>query len=147
MSAKKRLVYNGRHGLPEGTRCFWCGSGDANPEFILNPGGSPLLACCNQVEYEKAKAFINKDNKVRTPYYLVLFVLLVVDLFFIGMDIHTWWSYAPLLGICLTVLVWPAVFTHYEFYVRLGLVKTRRVIRFIACAVALLSMLAALSVL
>ena len=147
MSAKRKLVYNGRHGLPEGTRCFWCGSSDASPEFILNPGGSPLLACCSQVEYEKAKAFINKDNKVRTPYYLVLFVLLVVNLFFIGMDVHTLWSYAPLLGICLTVFVWPTVFTHYEFYARLGLVKTRRIVRIIACAVALLSILAALSVL
>ena len=57
MSAKRKLVYNGRHGLPEGTRCFWCGSSDASPEFIRNPGGSPLLACCSQVEYEKAKAY------------------------------------------------------------------------------------------
>ena len=147
MGAKKKLVYNGRHGLPEGTRCFWCGSTDANPEYILNPGGTPLLACCNESEYEKAKAFIQKDNKVRTPYYIVLFVLLVINLFFIGMGLRTWWSYAPLLGVCLTVLAWPAVFTHYEFYVRLGLVKSRRIIRIIAGFLALLSILAALSVL
>lgn len=146
MSEGRKLVYNGRHGLPEGTGCFWCGSHDANPDYILNPGGRPLLACCCEEERDKAQAFIEKDNKVRTPFYIVLFLLLVINLFFIGMDLHTWWSFAPLFGICLVILAWPTVFTHYEFYVRLGLVRTRRVVRVIALAVAVLAILAALSV-
>lgn len=147
MDSKKRLVYSGRHGLPEGTRCFWCGADDAaDPRYILNPGGNPLLACCNEDEFQKAKEFIRRDNTYRTPFYIVLFALLVTNLVFIGMDLHTWWSFIPLLGVCLTVLVWPTAFTHYEFYVRLGLVRSRRVVRVIVALIGLLSLLSALSV-
>jgi hypothetical protein len=141
-----KLVYNGRRGLPEDTRCFWCGSDSADPDFIVNPGGEPLIACCCKDHFDQANAFVQRDNRVRPVFYVVLFVFVVIDMVFLGIGTKSRWAYLPLLGIALTVFAWPSVFTHYQFYCRFGLVKTKRVIRVIALALASLSIGAFLTV-
>jgi hypothetical protein len=147
--AKRRtgkLVYNGRRGLPEDTHCFWCGSDDANPDYIVNPGGEPLIACCCKEHFDKANEFVRRDNKIRPAFYVILFIFVAIDMVLIGFGMTSKWAYLPLLGIAVTICAWPSVFTHYQFYCRFGLVKTKRVIRVISLALAVLSIAATMSV-
>ena len=96
---QRKLVYNGHKGLPVGTRCIWCGEQTADPAYIINPGGNPLMACCCEDHFQKTNTFVRRDNKIRPV-----------------------------------------------FYVRLGLVKTRRIIRIIMLCIAVLALASTLSV-
>ncbi len=143
---QRKLVYNGHKGLPVGTRCIWCGEQTADPAYIINPGGNPLMACCCEDHFQKTNTFVRRDNKIRPVFYVVLFVFVAIDLVMIGYNMTSRYAYLPLLGIALTVCAWPSVFTHYQFYVRLGLVKTRRIIRIIMLCIAVLALASTLSV-
>lgn len=138
MAKKRKLVYHGHKELDNPSNCMWCGLSTTEAAYVVNPGGSPVLRCCCQSHYEHALAYVEHDNKVRTIFYIVMGILIAVNLFMIGLDLHTWWANLPLIGICLCVAIWPQVFTHYSLYLKFGLVRTRRIIRIIALAVAAL---------
>lgn len=146
MSKKRKLVYHGHRELDEPDNCMWCGIPTTETDYVINPGGSPVLRCCCRDHYERACAYIERDNKVRNAFYIVMGLLVAANLFMIiGLDVHAWWAYLLLIGICLSVSVWPQVFTHYSLYLRLGLVRTRWIIRIIALAVAALGAAASVS--
>ena len=138
MSKKRKLVYHGHKELDEPSNCLWCGQPTTETSYIVNPGGDPVLRCCCDEHYKKALAYVEKDNKIRNVFYIFMALLVAADLFMIGFDMPTKWAYMPLIGICLCVVVWPQVFTHYSLYLKFGLVKTRRVIRIIALLIAAL---------
>ncbi|RVU98129.1 hypothetical protein EII22_03395 [Coriobacteriales bacterium OH1046] len=145
MSKKHKLVYHGHRELDEPGACMWCGMPTTESAYVVNPGGSPVLRCCCQDHYERARAYIERDNKVRNAFYIVIGLLVAANLLMIGLEVHAWWTYLPLIGICLSVAVWPQVFTHYSLYLKLGLVRTRRIIRIIALALAALGVAASVS--
>lgn len=120
--------------------CLYCGNPTASREFVENPGATGPLYCCSAACHEKFQKFIKWDNKTRTPFYIVLFVMVVANLFMFGFNVGSFWRSLPLLGICLAVLAIPSVFTRYERYQSLGLVKTRRLIRTVAALLAVFAL-------
>ncbi len=145
MSKKHKLVYRGHKELDEPSNCMWCGLSTTESAYVVNMGGSPVLRCCCHDHYERACSYIERDNQIRNAFYIVMGLLVASNLLIIGLEVHAWWTYLPLVGICLSVALWPQVFTRYSLYLKLGLVRTRRIIRIIALAVAALGVAASVS--
>lgn len=123
----------------EEAHCFWCGEKTASPDYVINPGGTPVIKCCCESCFSSAEGFVEKDARARKPFYIILFVLAALNVISIGVSAPSVWSYLPLLGLAMAVVVWPSLFTHYSFYSRLGLVKTRRTFRLLAAAIGVLA--------
>lgn len=64
MSAKRKLVYNGHHGVEgEAANCLWCGQVTSEYSYVINPGGTPVLKCCCEEHYRKTESFIERDAR------------------------------------------------------------------------------------
>ena len=73
MSKKRRLVYNGHHGVAgEEAQCLWCGRLTTEHAFVVNPGGTPVLKCCCEGHYELTEEFIERDSRIRPIFYVVI---------------------------------------------------------------------------
>ena len=141
MSKKRRLVYNGHHGIEgEMSECLWCGAPTVERSFIVNPGGSPVLKCCCKEHYVLAERFIERDARIRPVFYVLIASLCLASAYSMWLDFSPTWSSLPLVGISAMVLVWPRVLPRYEYYLPLGLVKTRKVVRGAALVLLLVSL-------
>lgn len=142
MSAKRKLVYNGHHGVEgEAANCLWCGQVTSEYSYVINPGGTPVLKCCCEEHYRKTESFIERDARFRQVFYVLLALLAVASWAAIGFfEREPVWTSIPLVGLCLLILAWPRVLPRYEYYLSLGLVKTQRLVRVIAAALLLFSL-------
>lgn len=131
----------------EEAHCMWCGSATSSPDYIVNPGGDPVLKCCSEPCYELTRDFVARDARARKPFWIALATAALSNLVVIGLEYTGPAAYLPLLAIAVIVFVWPSVFTHYQFYARFGLVKTRRIFRVLAALLGALAIAASLSVL
>ena len=118
----------------EEEHCFWCGRPTTSAQYVINPGGDPIMK------------FVSRDARAKPYFWGVLAVLAMANLVVIGAGYTGPLGYAPLLLIALTVYIWPSLFAHYEFYNARGLVRTRRFFRTCAVVVGVLAIGAALSV-
>lgn len=116
-------------------KCVYCGIPIEKKKYCINPGAKPELYCCDTECYQKMKEYIRWDEKNRKYFYGLLFVFVVANLVLINLHIGDQFRYLPMLGICLTVFAFPMVFSRYERYRMLGLVKTRNIVR--GCALLL----------
>lgn len=145
MSRPRKLVYHGHSEYDELDRCFWCGKPTRSRDYIVNPGGDPVIKCCCQDHYDLALDFIERDARARKPFWLVLFVLCLLNLVALGFEAEGFFGYLPLTGIAVAVLVHPSLLTRYALYTRFGLVRTRSIFRVLAAVVALLALFSALA--
>jgi len=125
----------------EEEHCFWCGRPTTSAQYVINPGGDPIMKCCCDACYRLSMDFVSRDARAKPYFWGVLAVLAMANLVVTGPL-----GYAPLLLIALTVYIWPSLFAHYEFYNARGLVRTRRFFRTCAVVVGVLAIGAALSV-
>lgn len=139
LSRKERKLYGGK------AHCLWCGQLTESPEYVVNPGGDPVLKCCCEEHYELAQLFIERDARYKAPFWVALFICCLGSLLSLGFEPEGPIAYVPLIGFALVVLVWPSLFTRYEFYARLGLVATRRIFRISAGLVGLLAIFSSVS--
>lgn len=139
LSCKERKLYGGE------AHCLWCGQLTESPEYVVNPGGDPVLKCCCEEHYELAQLFIERDARYKAPFWVALFICCLGSLLSLGFEPEGPIAYVPLIGFALVVLVWPSLFTRYEFYARLGLVTTRRIFRISAGLVGLLAIFSSVS--
>lgn len=121
--------------------CLYCGEPTLCRDYIINPGAKHELPSCSKECFEKTKNFVTHDKRYRTPFYAVLFVLVVANLFLLGFETPTRWKYLPMLGVSIAAFVWPLIFTRYERYQKFGIRKSRIIIRVIAAALAAFSVL------
>lgn len=142
MSVKHKLVYNGHHGIEgEVANCLWCGRPTAEYAYVLNPGGAPVLKCCCEEHYRQAESFIERDARFRPLFYVLLAFFAVASWIAIGfLGQEPAWTSLPLVALSLLILVWPRVLPRYEYYLSLGLVKTRKVVRIVAAALLIFSL-------
>lgn len=142
MSAKRKLVYNGHHGIEgEVANCLWCGHPTAEYAYVINPGGNPVLKCCCEEHYRLTEDFVEKDARVRPVFYVLLAACALASWVAIGfMGQEPVWTPVPFAALCLLILVCPRVLPRYEYYLSLGLVRTRKVVRGIAAALLLFSL-------
>ncbi|WP_273446237.1 hypothetical protein [Thermophilibacter provencensis] len=141
MSKKRRLVYNGHYGVAgEEAQCLWCGRLTTEHAFVVNPGGTPVLKCCCEGHYELTEEFIERDSRIRPIFYVVIGALCLASALSMWLEFSPVWSSLPLVGIAAAILVWPRVLPRYEYYLPLGLVRTRKVVRVIACALLAFSL-------
>lgn len=120
----------------EPEKCVYCGRMTDSRTYIINPGASHELPCCCPECYERAQAFVARDKKFRMPFYLILAVLVVANMFFFALTPDTRWKYLPMLGIGAMAAVFPYVFARYDRYQSMGLKKTTVVVRVVAAALA-----------
>lgn len=139
LSRKERKLYGGE------AHCLWCGALTESPYYVVNPGGEPVLKCCCQEHLDLIQLFIERDTRYKRPFWIALFICCLGSLLSLGFEPEGPIAYVPLLGFAIIVMVWPSLFTRYEFYARLGLVTTRRVFRFFAVLVGLLAISSSLS--
>ncbi len=125
--------------LEEKRKCVYCGKPVETTEFLLNPGAHRELFMCSEKCDEKMRAFVQWDNKSRNKFYFVLFFILVINLMFLGFSVSGPISYVPMFGIGAIVSIWPFVFSRYERYEMLGLVKTCVIVRTAAVILAVAS--------
>jgi hypothetical protein len=141
MSKKRKLVYNGHHGIEgEEGRCLWCGAPTSDHRYVVNPGGTPVLKCCCEEHYRLTEEFIERDSKYRNVFYIFIGIFAFLSWFAMWFDLEPAWSPIPLVGLALTVLVCPRVLPRYEYYLPRGLVRTRRIVRVIAAALLAFSL-------
>lgn len=146
MSKKHKLVYNGHHGVSgEEAACLWCGTPTTEHSYVVNPGGSPVLKCCCADHYQLTEEFIERDAKVRPVFYVLIAALCLASALAMGLDFAPAWSPLPLAGIAAVIVVWPRVLPRYEYYLPLGLVRTRKVVRCIAMALLVFALVATAS--
>lgn len=132
-----------RYGEP--AHCLWCGVVTDSPEFVVNPGGTPVLKCCCETHFEQVQLFIDRDNRYRQAFWIALFICCVGNIAVFALEPEGPVAYLPLLAFSLVVIVWPSLFVHYEFYANLGLVTTRRIFRVLAALMGLLAICSAVS--
>lgn len=130
----------------EEEHCFWCGRETTSAEYVINPGGIPVMKCCCDACYDLSMDFVARDARAKPYFWGVLAVLALANLAVIGTGCTGPLGYAPLLLIAVTVFIWPSLFAHYEFYNARGLVRTRRIFRACAVVVGVLAIGAAFSV-
>ena len=119
--------------------CIYCGKPLAEGEGkVVNPGAEWELLCCGQQCEKDMKDFAQRDARTKTPFYLILAVFVVANLFLFGYQPDTRWTYLPMMGICAAVAVHPYVFTRYNMYQRFGVRKTMKIVRIIALALLVL---------
>ena len=142
MSVKRKLVYNGHHGIEgEAANCLWCGRPTTEYAYVINPGGTPVLKCCCEEHYRQAESFIERDARFRPLFYVLLAIFAVVSWAAIGfLGQEPAWTPLPLVALSLLILVYPRVLPRYEYYLSLGLVKTQRVARVVAAVLLLFSL-------
>lgn len=118
MSAKRKLVYNGHHGVEgEVANCLWCGRPTAEYAYVVNPGGTPVLKCCCEEHYRRAESFVERDARFRQAFYVLLAGIAIASWVAIGfLGQEPAWTSLPLVGFSLLILVWPRVLPRYEYY-------------------------------
>lgn len=114
--------------------CLYCGKPTLSIDYIINPGANHELPSCSGACFKKSQQFVSYDSHFRIWLYIALFVLVAANLLLLGYEVQTGWKFVPALGVSMAVFVCPLVFTRYERYQRLGIYKTRMIIR-IAAAV------------
>lgn len=139
LSRKERKLYGGE------AHCLWCGQLTESPEYVVNPGGDPVLKCCCEEHYELAQLFIERDARYKTPFWVALFICCMGSLLSLGFEPEGPIAYLPLLCFAIVVMIWPSLFTRYEFYARLGIPATRRIFRIFAGLVGLLAIFSSVS--
>ncbi|WP_040213219.1 hypothetical protein [Clostridium polynesiense] len=125
--------------------CLYCGKKTDIKRFIINPKAREELLCCSGECLSNVRKFIDYDSKNRMKLYILLFILIVINLFFIGFDINSRWRYLPLLLIALSVYSYPLVFTRYIMYQRFGIIKTLRIVKVFCVFIAAFSVLLIIS--
>lgn len=127
-------------------RCFWCGRPTSSADYVINPGGTPVIKCCSDACYDLSRDFVARDARAKPFFWAVLAVLAVANLVVIGTEYSGPLGYVPLFLMALAVFIWPSLFAHYEYYSARGLVRTRRIFRTLAVLVGVLAIGAAFSV-
>lgn len=127
--------------------CFVCGKVTESPDYIVNPGGDPVIKCCCEEHFREAEAFIESDARFKQPFWVALFVMCMLNLVVFGLDVTGPVAYVPLLGIAVLVFIWPSVFTRYALYSRLGLRRTRLIFRVLAVLLGALAVASAVTAL
>ena len=122
-------------------KCIYCGK-PVESGVVINPGAEWELVCCGEECERNMKDFTQRDAKTKTPFYLVLAVFVVINLFLLGFQPDIRWRFLPMLGICATVAVHPYVFTRYNMYQRYGVQKTMTIVRVIAVALMVFGVIA-----
>lgn len=143
MSAKRKLVYNGHHGIEgEAANCLWCGNPTTEHAYVINPGGKPVLKCCCEEHYLQTEAFVEQDSKYRPIFYILIGICAVASWIAVGFfEQQPAWTPIPLVALCALLVVWPRVLPRYEYYLSLGLARTQKVVRAIACGLLLFSLI------
>ena len=143
MSKKRKLVYSGHHSeAGEEGRCLWCGEPTDDHALVVNPGANIVLKCCCEGHYELTKKFIERDARVRPVFYGVIAALCLASVLSMGLEFVPVWSSLPLVGLSVAISVWPRVLPRYEYYLPLGLVRTRKIVRGIAVVLLVFSLVA-----
>ncbi|MDF3002174.1 MAG: hypothetical protein K0Q48_2293 [Bacillota bacterium] len=109
--------------------CLYCGKSTLSRDYIINPGANHELPSCSGACFEKSQQFVSYDSHFRIWLYIALFVLVAANLLLLGYEVQTEWKYVPALGVSTAVFICPLVFTRYERYQRLGIYRTRIIIR------------------
>ena len=122
-------------------KCIYCGK-PVEDGIVINPGAEWELVCCDETCRKAMEAFSHRDAKTKTPFYLILAVFVVANIFVFGYKPDTRWQFLPMLGICAAVLVHPYVFTRYNMYQGLGVVKTMKIIRVIMAVLLVIGIVA-----
>jgi len=125
--------------------CLYCGKPTLCRDYIINPGAKHELPSCSKECFDKTRKFVDYDKHYRMPYYMVLLVFVVANLFLFGSNTATRWKYLPMLGIGIATCVSPLVFTLYERYQKLGIYKTRIIIRVVAAAIIVFALILIIS--
>jgi hypothetical protein len=125
----------------EAEPCLYCGRLTLCRDYIINPGAEHELPSCSAACFEKTKQFVDYDTHSRLPFYLVLLVMVVANLFLLGFKTESSWEYLPMFGIGIATSVCPLVFSRYELYQKFGIRKTKAVIRVVAASVAAFALL------
>lgn len=137
----KKIVYNGHHGAEgEESHCLWCGAPTKEYSYVVNPGAEPVLKCCCDDHFQKAIALIENDSKYRPAFWVVISIFAIGSWIAIGFNQTTEWSYIPFAGLMGVVFIWPRVLPRYEYYLPLGLMRTRQIVRVVAGALFLFAL-------
>lgn len=121
----------------ENRRCIYCGESLHTAKYQINPGAAKPLYCCDTPCYQKMRRYIEWDNRNRKYFYGLLCAMIVINMIMIGFHLEGFFQFFPMIGICITVIAFPMVFSRYEYYERFGLVTTRKIIRGVAGGLAL----------
>ena len=143
MSAKRKLIYNGHHGIEgEVANCLWCGKPTTEYAYVVNPGGNPVLKCCCEEHYLQTEAFVEQDSRFRPVFYILIGLCCVASWIAVGFfEQQPAWTPIPFVALCALLVVWPRVLPRYEYYLSLGLARTQKVVRAIACGLLLFSLI------
>jgi hypothetical protein len=125
----------------EAEPCLYCGRLTLCRDYIINPGAEHELPSCSAACFEKARQFVDYDTHCRMPFYLVLLIMVVANLFLLGFKTNSRWEYLPMLGMSVATGVCPLIFSRYEFYQKFGIRKTKAIIRVIAALIAAFALL------
>jgi hypothetical protein len=129
----------------EAEPCLYCGQSTLCRDYIINPGAEHELPSCSAACFEKAGRFVDYDTRHRMPFYLVLLIMVVANLFLFGFKTKSRWEYLPMLGMSIATAVCPLVFSRYELYQKFGIRKTKAIIRVVAAALAAFALLLIIS--
>lgn len=121
--------------------CLYCGRQTLCRDYILNPGAQHELPCCGEECFTKAKAFVAYDARRRIIFYLILLVFVSANLIFWSLNFEMRWKYLPMLGMGISAIVYPLIFTRYERYQKFGIRKTKEIIRAVAGAISAFALL------
>lgn len=142
MAKRRKIVYNGHHGIEgQEAACLWCGKPTTSHEYVVNPGGDPVLKCCCEEHFENAVSFVNHDVRMRPFFYVSVGLCAITSWVAIAfLDFQPIWTPIPFVVLSALILIWPRVLPRYEYYLPLGLVKTRKIVRSVALAALVFSL-------
>lgn len=143
MSAKRKLVYNGHHGIEgEAANCLWCGQSTTEHVYVVNPGGRPVLKCCCEEHYRLTEHFVEQDSKYRPLFYILIGLCAIASWVAVGfLEQQPAWTSIPFVAICSLLVAWPRVLPRYEYYLPHGLERAQRIVRTIASGLLLYSLI------
>jgi hypothetical protein len=121
--------------------CLYCGEKTVNKRLIINPRAKDELHCCSTECMHEVRKFIDWDSHNRMKLYMMLFVFVVLNLFFVGFDFDSRWRNLPLLFMATAVYFYPLIFTRYIMYQGLGIKKTVKVTKVISLLIAAFSII------
>lgn len=142
MAKKRRLVYRGHHGREgEEASCLWCGTLTTSRSYLVNPGGTPVLKCCCEDCWNHVDRLLLQDNRLRPVFYVVIAICTVASWVGVGvLNQSPVWTPVPFAVLMLVLVIYPRVLPRYEYYLPLGVVRTRHMVRMVASLLFVLAL-------
>ena len=118
-------------------KCIFCGSPIKNKKYLLKPASKVELNCCSKECIEKTKDFINWDFSNRKKFYIIGFLLVIINLLILQFDLKVIWRFVPLICIGILLYIFPLPLHNYTSYYYKGIQKTLDMIKKIGIGIAI----------